>query len=135
MSTTVKTPASTPAARAIARTRSVFTSPKYGPVLVTAILFVVVFIAGGIRYQGFFAGQVILNLLVDNAYLIVLAVGMTFVILTGGIDLSVGAVVALSTMMVASFLQAGLPAVIVIPLIIVCTTVLGLLVGLMVHYF
>ena len=37
-----------------------------------------------------------LNLLVDNAYLIVLAVGMTFVILTGGIDLSVGAVVALS---------------------------------------
>ncbi|KDA06708.1 ABC transporter permease [Microbacterium sp. CH12i] len=115
--------------------RSTFTSPKYGPVLVTAILFVAVFIAGGIRYQGFFSGQVILNLLVDNAYLIVLAVGMTFVILTGGIDLSVGAVVALSTMMVASLLQSGVPAVIVIPVIIVATTVLGLLVGLMVHYF
>ena len=49
----------------------------------------------------------VLNLLVDNAYLIVLAVGMTFVILTGGIDLSVGAVVALSTMIAASLLQAG----------------------------
>ena len=36
-----------------------------------------------------------LNLLIDNSFLIVLAVGMTFVILTGGIDLSVGAVVAL----------------------------------------
>ena len=36
------------------------------------------------------------NLLIDNSFLIVLAVGMTFVILTGGIDLSVGAVVALS---------------------------------------
>ncbi len=45
----------------------------------------------------------------DNAYLIVLAVGMTFVILTGGIDLSVGSVVALSTVIVATTLQAGWP--------------------------
>ncbi|MDP3949196.1 galactofuranose ABC transporter, permease protein YjfF [Microbacterium sp.] len=135
MSTLIKAPALTPTERMLRRTRSAFTSPKYGPVLVTAILFVVVFIAGGIRYPGFFAGQVILNLFVDNAYLIVLAVGMTFVILTGGIDLSVGAVVALSTMMVASLLQSGVPAVIVIPVIIVATTALGLLVGLMVHHF
>ncbi|GAB3632883.1 sugar ABC transporter permease YjfF [Microbacterium shaanxiense] len=135
MSTLIKAPAPTHAQRMLQRTRSAFTSPKYGPVLVTAILFVVVFVAGGIRYPGFFAGQVILNLFVDNAYLIVLAVGMTFVILTGGIDLSVGAVVALSTMMVASLLQSGVPAVIVIPVIIVATTVLGLLVGLMVHHF
>jgi len=135
MTAVVKEPAPTAAGRILQKSRSIFTSPKYGPVLVTAILFVVVFIAGGIRYQGFFSGQVILNLFVDNAYLIVLAVGMTFVILTGGIDLSVGAVVALSTMMVASLLESGLPAVIVIPLIIVATTVLGLLVGLMVHYF
>ena len=42
--------------------------------------------------------QVIISLLLDNAFLLVLAVGMTFVILTGGIDLSVGSVVALSTM-------------------------------------
>ena len=85
-----------------ARIRDAFTSPKYGPVLVTALLFVAVFVAGGIRYSGFLSGQVLLNLFVDNAYLIVLAVGMTFVILTGGIDLSVGAVVALSTMIAAS---------------------------------
>ena len=45
-------------------------------------------------------GQVFLNLFIDNAFLLVLAVGMTFVILTGGIDLSVGSVVALSTMLV-----------------------------------
>lgn len=135
MSTVIKDPAPTTTGRILRKSRSVFTSPKYGPVLVTAILFIVVFAAGGIRYPGFFAGQVILNLFVDNAYLIVLAVGMTFVILTGGIDLSVGAVVALSTMMVASLLQSGIPAAVVIPLIIVATTVLGLLVGLMVHHF
>ena len=44
--------------------------------------------AGSLRYDSFFSGQVLLNLFIDNAFLIVLAVGMTFVILTGGIDLS-----------------------------------------------
>lgn len=125
----------TPLQRARTAIGNTFTSPKYGPVLVTAILFVAVFVGGGIRYSGFLSGQVFLNLLVDNAYLIVLAVGMTFVILTGGIDLSVGAVVALSTMIVASLLQSGWPAAVVIPLILVLTSLLGLLVGLMVHVF
>ena len=55
--------------------------------------------------------QVLLSLLIDNAFLIVLAVGMTFVILTGGIDLSVGSVVALSTMIAAKTLRDGLVAV------------------------
>ncbi|HEU4757469.1 MAG TPA: hypothetical protein VFS72_12435, partial [Agromyces sp.] len=49
---------------------ALLTSPKYGPVSVTAILFVAVFVIGGIRYRGFFSGQVFLNLLVDNSYLI-----------------------------------------------------------------
>ena len=115
--------------------RDVLLSPKYGPVTVTAVLFVAVFVVGGLRYTGFFSGQVLLNLFVDNAYLIVLAVGMTFVILTGGIDLVVGAVVALSTMIVASLLQAGWPPAVVIPLILVLTSALGLLVGLMIHVF
>ncbi|MCR2783610.1 MULTISPECIES: galactofuranose ABC transporter, permease protein YjfF [unclassified Microbacterium] len=128
-------PVRSPLQRATGGIRGTFTSPKYGPVLVTLILFVAVFIGGGIRYPGFFSGQVLLNLLVDNAYLIVLAVGMTFVILTGGIDLSVGAVVAMSTMIAASLLQSGWPAYAVIPLILLATSLLGLLVGIMVHYF
>ncbi|MCS5713846.1 sugar ABC transporter permease YjfF [Herbiconiux sp. CPCC 205716] len=124
-----------PPRRPIDRLRDVLTSPKSGPVLVTAVLFVAVFIVGGVRYNGFFSGQVLLNLFVDNSYLIVLAVGMTFVILTGGIDLSVGAVVALSTMIAASLLQTGWSPGVVIPLILVLTSVLGLLVGLMIHVF
>ncbi len=121
--------------RSTAKLVDVFTSPKSGPVLVTALLFVAMFIGGGVRYRGFFAGQVVLNLLIDNAHLIVLAVGMTFVILTGGIDLSVGAVVALGTMIAASLLQAGWSPVAVIPLIVVLTSLLGLAVGLMIHVF
>ncbi|HEU0182533.1 MAG TPA: hypothetical protein VFR16_10130, partial [Agromyces mariniharenae] len=115
--------------------RNLLTSPKYGPVTVTAILFVAIFVIGGVRYRGFFSGQVFLNLLVDNSYLIVLAVGMSFVILTGGIDLSVGAVVALSGMIAASLLQTGWSPGVVIPLILLLTSVLGLLVGLMIHVF
>jgi len=109
--------------------------PKYAPVLVTLGLFVAVFVIGGLRYRGFLSGQVALNLFVDNAYLIVLAVGMTFVILTGGIDLSVGAVVALSGIITATLLQSGWSPLVVIPLILVLTSVLGLLVGLLVHVF
>ncbi|MFT2817167.1 galactofuranose ABC transporter, permease protein YjfF [Leifsonia sp. A12D58] len=121
--------------RILSQTRAAFTSPKYGPVLVTLVLLIIIFAIGGSRYKGFVSGPVILNLFVDNAYLIVLAVGMTFVILTGGIDLSVGAVVALSTMIAASLLQAGWEAGVVIPLILLVTSTLGFLVGLMVHVF
>ncbi|MCS5719765.1 sugar ABC transporter permease YjfF [Herbiconiux sp. CPCC 205763] len=146
MTTTLDAPASGPAPgpgapfrptkpSVLDRLRDVLTSPKSGPVLVTAALFVVVFVIGGLRYRGFFSGQVFLNLFVDNSYLIVLAVGMTFVILTGGIDLSVGAVVAVSTMIAASLLQSGWSPGAVIPLILVLTSVLGLLVGLMIHVF
>jgi len=124
-----------PLQRAGTALTDLFTSPKSGPVLVTGVLFVAMYLIGGLRYRGFFSAQVVLNLFIDNAYLIVLAVGMTFVILTGGIDLSVGAVVALSTMIAASLLQAGWSAVIVIPLILVLTSLLGLAVGLMIHVF
>ena len=62
---------------------------------------------GAIRYDGFLSPQVFLNLLIDNAFLCIVAVGMTFVILSGGIDLSVGAVIALTTMISATLLDAG----------------------------
>ena len=45
---------------------------------------------GGVRYEGFSRPAGAAEPALDNAFLIVLAVGMTFVILTGGIDLSVG---------------------------------------------
>jgi len=108
---------------------------RYTPVLVTLVLLVLVFAAGASQYRGFASGQVIANLFVDNAFLIVLAVGMTFVILTGGIDLSVGSVVALSTMIAASLARAGWPPVAIILVVLVTTSTLGLLVGLVIHYF
>ena len=108
---------------------------QYVPVLATLALFVGMFAAGGIRYEGFASPQVVLNLFFDNAFLIVLAVGMTFVILTGGIDLSVGSVVALSTMIAARTMEAGWPAELSMVVVIVVGTGLGLLMGLVIHYF
>lgn len=77
------------------------------PLTITIALFAAMAAFGAFRYDGFFSPQVFLNLLIDNAFLCVVAVGMTFVILTGGIDLSVGAVIALTTMISASLLRAG----------------------------
>ncbi|MGH1562455.1 galactofuranose ABC transporter, permease protein YjfF [Mumia sp. DW29H23] len=105
------------------------------PVLATLALLVGMFGVGSIRYEGFASPQVVLNLFVDNAFLIVLAVGMTFVILTGGIDLSVGSVVALSTMIAASTLRAGWPPALAIVAVLLTGTVLGTAMGLVIHYF
>jgi galactofuranose transport system permease protein len=109
---------------------------KYVPVLTTLALFVVMFTAGSIRYEDFASGQIVLNILIDNAFLLVVAIGMTFVILTGGIDLSVGAVVALSTVLCATFVQQkGWSPVIVLPLVLLVGACLGLGMGCIIHFF
>lgn len=106
------------------------------PILVTLSLLVVMFLVGSIRYTGFFSWQVLLNLLIDNAFLLIVAVGLTFVILTGGIDLSVGSVIALTTMISAALLEhAGWPPYLVIPLVLAIGALLGAGMGAMIHYF
>ncbi|WP_328527100.1 sugar ABC transporter permease YjfF [Nocardioides sp. NBC_00368] len=113
-----------------------FSPPRrYLPVLGTFALFIGMFGVGGLRYEGFADPQVFLTLLLDNAFLIVLAVGMTFVILTGGIDLSVGSNVALSTLIAARTLELGWPVVAVIAVVLLAGTVLGTAMGLLIHYF
>jgi len=108
---------------------------RFLPVIATFVVFVLTFGAGSIRYDGFASGQVVANLFIDNAFLIVVAVGMTFVILTGGIDLSVGSVVALSTMIAAATLRAGWPPWLVILAVLATGSILGLGMGTMIHRF
>jgi ribose/xylose/arabinose/galactoside ABC-type transport system permease subunit len=109
---------------------------KYIPVLATLALLVVMYGTGAARYDGFADGQVVLNIFIDNAFLLVVAVGMTFVILTGGIDLSVGSVVALTTMLSASLLeQRHWSPFLVLPLVLLVGPLLGLGMGCIIHYF
>lgn len=107
---------------------------RFVPVMATAVLLLVAIGVGGLLYDNFITGQVLANVLITNSHLVVLAVGMTFVILTGGIDLSVGAVVALSTMIAAKLMVNGQSAAVAIPVVLAAGSLLGLLVGLMIHY-
>jgi simple sugar transport system permease protein len=106
------------------------------PLAITVSLFVALAVAGSVRYDNFLAPQVFLNLLVDNAFLCIVAVGMTFVILTGGIDLSVGAVVSLTTMILASLVQDhGVSPLLAIPLVLAVGALFGLLHGVLIQRF
>ncbi|WP_370283476.1 galactofuranose ABC transporter, permease protein YjfF [Ramlibacter sp. WS9] len=109
---------------------------KYLPLAATVSLFVAMATLGSVAYTGFFSGQVFLNLLIDNAFLIVVAVGMTFVILSGGIDLSVGSVVALTTMVSASLVEHhGWSIATVIPLVLLMGTAFGAFMGFLIERF
>lgn len=106
------------------------------PLAATITLFVGMAVAGSLLYPKFLSWQVFLNLLIDNAFLIIVAVGMTFVILTGGIDLSVGSVIALSTMVCASLVEfRQWSALTVIPLVLVIGILFGAAQGWLIQRF
>jgi len=111
-------------------------SSPYFTSLITVFLLVVLMGAGGAAYPGFLSLQVIFNLFIDNAFLLVIAIGMSFVILSGGIDLSVGSVLALTTMISAWMLQTWhWPPALVIAISLVLGALFGAGMGAMIHYF
>ncbi len=72
------------------------------------------------------------NVAEQSAIVGVIAIGMTFVILTGGIDLSVGSLVALVGVVIGSALQHGLPVFVAVGLGLLAGVVAGTLNGLMI---
>jgi simple sugar transport system permease protein len=119
-----------------ARLRLGLPGQKYIPMIATFLVLALMYGYGASEYRAFSDAQVVLNVFIDNAFLMVVAVGMTFVILTGGIDLSVGAVVALSTMMSAAMLERwhwSSPVTVLAVLAIGST--LGFLMGCVIHYY
>ena len=109
---------------------------KFLPLAVTIGLFVVMYGAGAYMFDGFFSLQVFLNFFIDNAFLAITATGMTFVIISGGIDLSVGSVIALTTMVSATLVEHhGVSPALVIPLVLAMGAVYGLAMGLVIQYF
>jgi ribose/xylose/arabinose/galactoside ABC-type transport system permease subunit len=109
--------------------------PRYTPTAAAAGLFVVMLAVGAVQFPNFLSAQVFLNLLIDHSFLIVVAVGMTFVILSGGIDLSVGAVVALSMILSAKMLRQGLNPGMVILLVLSMGFAFGAFQGWLIQYF
>jgi ribose/xylose/arabinose/galactoside ABC-type transport system permease subunit len=105
------------------------------PVFAALLILIIMFVGAQAYFGNFLTPRVISSLLLDNAYLLILAVGMTFVILTGGIDLSVGAVMAFTGMLGASLLRDGLPVAAVVPAMLVIGAAMGLGVGVLVQFF
>ncbi|MDC8786483.1 galactofuranose ABC transporter, permease protein YjfF [Roseateles koreensis] len=103
---------------------------------VALALMLLLFATGAASYAGFASVQVMLNLLIDNAFLLVIAVGMSLVILSGGIDLSVGSVLALSTMVAAWLLQtAHWPPQAVMVAVLLMGALFGAAQGALIHFF
>lgn len=109
---------------------------RHVPVLGAIAVFLIAASYGSIAYTGFFSAQVFLNLLIDNGFLLIVGVGMSFVILTGGIDLSVGSVIALTTMISAALVERyHWSAAQAIPLVLVIGTAFGALQGALIQRF
>lgn len=107
----------------------------YISIYATVGLFALLFIIGSVMYRGFFSTQVFANLFIDNAYLIVVAIGEAVAILTGGIDLSVGAMIAFVSMITASLLQKGVNPVLVIIIVLIVGIIFGTVQGLLIEKF
>jgi ribose/xylose/arabinose/galactoside ABC-type transport system permease subunit len=130
--TDLQTPVAVTAAAAPKKRRL---NTRYVPVLATGLLLVVMYTVGILSYPGFSDSQILLNIFVDNGFLLVVAVGETFVILSGGIDLSVGAVVALSSVVAAVLLRDGWPAIVVLVLVLALGALIGFAQGVIIHFF
>lgn len=83
----------------------------------------------------FLTAENILNVTLQTSITAIIAVGMTFVILTAGIDLSVGALVAFSGVVATSVLKLELPLVLLFPLAIVVAFLIGLFSGAFAGFF
>jgi ribose transport system permease protein len=94
------------------------------------VMLVLVCIIGFVRYEAFLTPENLLNVLRQNSMLGLVALGMTFVILTGGIDLSVGALLAVAGVIAANLADQGL--IIALVAAVAATTVLGLINGLVI---
>lgn len=105
------------------------------PLLATALIFAIAYALAVMQFPSMFSTRVLGNFLTDNAFLGIAAVGMTFVILSGGIDLSVGAVIGFTGVLVAVLITwAGMHPVPAFAIAILVAGGFGATMGLAIHY-
>lgn len=105
------------------------------PFFTTLAIFIIAYALCVSQYPGILSTRVIGNLLTDNAFLGIAAVGMTFVILSGGIDLSIGSVIAFSSVFVAVLVNSySVHPLIAFAAVLVIATIFGSLMGAMIRF-
>lgn len=107
---------------------------RYLPFLATLAIFIAAYALCVAQYPNMLSSRVVANLLTDNAFLGIAAVGMTFVILSGGIDLSIGSVIAFTSVFLAVTISAGLSPLVALPTLLLVTAAFGAVMGAAIHY-
>jgi len=108
---------------------------KYLPLFATIVIFVLAYALCTLQYPNILSTRVIGNLLTDNAFLGIAAVGMTFVIISGGIDLSIGSVIAFTGVFLAVILQnTGIHPLAAFAIVLIITTAFGAVMGMIIHF-
>jgi simple sugar transport system permease protein len=108
---------------------------KYLPLIATILIFIAAYAGCALQYPSILSTRVAGNLLTDNAFLGIAAVGMTFVILSGGIDLSLGSVIAFTGVFLAVILQkTSIHPLAAFVLVLIITTAFGAAMGAIIHY-
>jgi ribose transport system permease protein len=110
----------------VARARFVSFAQRHGALIALVLVCIFAFA----RYETFLTQENLFNILRQNSMVGLIALGMTFVIITGGIDLSVGSLYAVASV-VAVYL-AGYGLVVALVGAIATTTLLGLISGLVI---
>lgn len=109
---------------------------KLIPFTATMGVALLLYILVGLRYTGFISWRVFVNFFIDNAFLGIVATGMTFVILSGGIDLSVGSMVAFTGVLTAFLVEKeSVHPLLAIGLSLFLGALIGFLMGCLIHYF
>lgn len=105
------------------------------PLVATAVIFAIAYALAVMQFPAMFSTRVLGNFLTDNAFLGITAVGMTFVILSGGIDLSVGAVIGFTGVLVAVLISwAGWHPLAAFTMALAIAAAFGGVMGLAIHY-
>ena len=105
-----------------------------GPMLAAMVIFILVYLMGGWLYPAMQKPQVFFNLFINTASLLIVSIGMTFVIITGGIDLSVAGVIAMTSAASAALLAKGVEPVVVIPFMLIIGIAFGFTLGCIIHF-
>ena len=108
---------------------------RFVPIGATILVFLLAYAIGIANFRNFGSLRVFLNLLHDNAYLGVASIGAMVVILSGGIDLSVGSVIAFTGMLIAKMIDCGVNACWAILLAIILGSLFGMLQGVLISTF
>lgn len=111
------------------------TSSRLLPFYATLVIFVLAYAVCVFQFPNMLSTRVIGNLLTDNAFLGIAAVGMTFVIISGGIDLSVGSIIAFTGVLVAVLISwYGLHPLAAFTIALIVSTAFGAAMGAAIHY-